>query len=166
MSQHHTPFLYPTQLTIPPEIRVYSIQILNQTLACTMDLRSHAKQAAWNVRGPAFSLLHHLFLALATKLDAYADLIAERIVVLGGITRGTVRMAAVQSTLLEYPSDLVEGSAHVRALVERLAPYATALRTDMTHAADIEGVGTATVYTDMLCGIEKQLGVFEAHLYP
>ena len=76
--------LHPTRMDIPAEIRRYVIQLLNQTLACTVDLRSHAKQAGWNVRGHDFVPLQALFATMASELDAYADLMAERIAVLGG----------------------------------------------------------------------------------
>jgi hypothetical protein len=76
--------LHPTRMDIPPEIRQYVIQLLNQTLACTVDLRSQVKQAGWNVRGPDFAPLQALFATMASELDAYADLMAERIAVLGG----------------------------------------------------------------------------------
>ena len=49
-SEHH-PFLYPTRIDLPPEIRLYLITLFNQTLACTVDLRSQVKQAVWNVKG-------------------------------------------------------------------------------------------------------------------
>jgi hypothetical protein len=39
------PFLHCTRSDICLEIRLYLIALLNQTLACTMDLRSHIKQA-------------------------------------------------------------------------------------------------------------------------
>ena len=37
--------LQPVRIDIPPEIRLYVIQLLQQTLTCTVDLRSHVKQA-------------------------------------------------------------------------------------------------------------------------
>jgi starvation-inducible DNA-binding protein len=46
---HHG--LSPVRIDIPPEIRLYVVQLLNQTLACTVDLRSQVKQACWNVKG-------------------------------------------------------------------------------------------------------------------
>src|SRR2546427_1402436 len=111
-----TPALQPTGIDIPPEIRRYVIQLLQQTLACTVDLRSHVKQACWNVKGHDFVPLHALFATMATELDAYTDLVAERLVVLGGVARGTVRTVAMHSTLPEYPGVLMDGDAHVRAL--------------------------------------------------
>ena len=110
--------LPPTGIDIPLEIRLYVITLLQHTLACTVDLRSQVKQAGWNVKGHDFGPLHALFATMATALEAYTDLVAERLVVLGGVACGTTRTAARQSTLPEYPDTLMEGSAHVRALME------------------------------------------------
>jgi starvation-inducible DNA-binding protein len=156
--------LHPIRSDLPLEIRVYLITLLNQILACTVDLRSYVKQAAWNVKGKEFSQLHVLFSIIAAELDAYTDLLAERIAVLGGVACGTVRVAAMQSTLPEYPSDLTAGTAHVLALAERIAPYAAALRASITHAADVEDASTASVYTDIARGVEKRLWGLEAYL--
>jgi DNA-binding ferritin-like protein len=92
--------LYPTRINIPLEIRRYLITLLNQTLACTVDLRSQVTQASWNVKGQDCSQLQVLFTTMAAELNAYANLMAERIIVLGGVALGTARTAALQSTLL------------------------------------------------------------------
>jgi starvation-inducible DNA-binding protein len=166
MSQSdQSPGLYATRIDIPLEIRAYLITLLNQTLACTVDLRFQVKHAAWNVKGHVFVQLRALFETIALELDAHMDLVAERITVLGGVVQGTVHTAATRSTLPEYPSDLVEGDAHVLVLAERLAHYATAIRAAIEHTADIEDAATANVYTDISRGIEKRLSLLETHLH-
>ena len=166
MNQYDTtPDLQPTGIDIPLEIRQYVIQLLQQTLACTVDLRSHVKQACWNVKGHDFGSLHALFATMATDLDTYTDLVAERLVVLGGVARGTTRTAATQSTLPEYPGALQEGYAHVRALAERFASCATALRDNIARAAEVEDAGSAAVYTDISRGVDKQLGGLDTYLH-
>jgi DNA-binding ferritin-like protein len=100
--------LSPVRIDIPLEIRLYVIQLLQQTLACTLDLRSQLKQACWNVKGHDLVLLHALFATMATELDAHTDLVAERLVVLGGVARGTVRTAATHSRLPEYPGAIMD----------------------------------------------------------
>jgi starvation-inducible DNA-binding protein len=157
--------LYPVRIDIPPEIRLYVIQLLNQTLACTVDLRSQIKQACWNIKGHHLVLLHALFATMTTELDAYTDLVAERLVVLGGMARGTARTAAMHSTLPEYPGAIMDGDAHVRALAERFASYATALRADIAHATDVEDAGSAALYTDISRGVDTRLGFLEAYLH-
>lgn len=161
----HAPLLHPTRIPIPLEIRVYLIAMLNLTLALTIDLRSHVKQAAWHVKGTECFPLQALFATIAGELDAYADLVAERITVLGGVARATAHSVATQSTLPEYPADLVDGSAHARALAERFAHYATAIRANIAHATDVEDANTASICTDISRGIENRLGALEAHLH-
>jgi starvation-inducible DNA-binding protein len=160
------PILHPTRIDIPMEIRLYLVTLLNRTLACTVDLRSQAIQASWNVKGPDFSQLQALFTTMATELDAYAGLMAERIVVLGGVALGTARTAALQSTLPEYPGDIAAGDAHVLALAERFAPYTTVVRDAIAHAADVGDADTAAVYTDISRGADQRLRFLESHLYP
>jgi starvation-inducible DNA-binding protein len=159
------PALHPTRIDIPPEIRLYLVTLLNQTLACTVDLRSQVKQASWNVKGQTFSQLQTLFDTIAIELDTYADLMAERLVGLGGVALGTARTAAAQSTLPEYPRDIATGVAHVLALAERFAPYTTAMRDAITHATDVGDADTAAVYTDISRGADKRLAGLDAHLH-
>ena len=162
--EHH-PLLHPTRINIPQEIRLYLITLLNQSLACTLDLQSQVKQASWNVKGTDFSQLQALFETIATELNAYVNLMAERIVVLGGEVLGTVRTAATQSTLPEYPGGLVDGNAHVLALAERFAHYTTAIGHAIARAADVGDANTAAIYTDISRGVDKRLGDLDARLH-
>lgn len=153
-----------TRIDIPPEIRLYVTQLLQQSLACTVDLHSQVKQAYWNVKGHDFSQLQALFASMAATLDTYSDVLAERLVVLGGVAWGTARTAAQQSTLPEYPATTREGPTHVWALADRFASYATLLRDGITRTAEVEDAGSAAVYTDLSRGVDRQLAVLEAHL--
>lgn len=154
-----------TRIDMPPEIRLDVITMLNQTLACTVDLRSQVRQACWNIKGKDFSLLRPLFATMMSELQTYTDMVAERITVLGGVVMGTVRMAAMQSKLPEYPDAVMEGNGHVLALVERFAHYAVTLRDDIALAADVEDAGSAAIYTDLSRGVDRQLWVLESHLH-
>ncbi|HEX9867941.1 MAG TPA: DNA starvation/stationary phase protection protein Dps [Candidatus Tectomicrobia bacterium] len=160
----HNEALHPTQMDIPAEIRRYVIQLLNQTLACTVDLRFHVKQAGWNVRGQDLAPLQALFASMASELDAYADLVAERIAVLGGTASGIAPTAAMQSMVAASPDAPVDGQAQLGALAERFAPYGRAMRGNIALAADVEDADTAAVYTDLSRGVDKQLWILEAHL--
>ncbi len=153
-----------TRIGMPPEIRLDVITMLNQTLACTVDLRSQVRQACWNMKGKDFSLLHPLLVTMLQELQMYTDMVAERITVLGGVVMGTVRMAAMQSNLPEYPDTVMEGDGHVLALVERFGHYAVNLRDNIALAADVEDAGSAAIYTDISRGVDRQLWVLETHL--
>jgi starvation-inducible DNA-binding protein len=160
------PVLHPTRIDIPVEIRLYVMTLLNQSLACTVDLRSQVKQASWNVKGKEGAQLRAVFATIATELDAYTDLMAERLVALGGVALGTTRTAATHSKLPESPGTITVGEAHVLALAERFGPYTTALRDAITHASDVGDADTAAVYTDISRGADNRLQFLEAFLQP
>ena len=94
--------LYDTRLDIPEDIRAKVTEILNQTLAATLDLKTQTKQAHWNVKGMDFYQLHELFDEIATELEEYVDMVAERVTALGSVAMGTARIAAANSILSEY----------------------------------------------------------------
>src|SRR5579859_4610991 len=102
--------MYETENDIPQNRRVEINALLNQRLADAVDLQTQMKQAHWNVKGPHFIGLHELFDQIDEAVEAYVDLIAERIVQLGGIAQGTARIAASRSQLEEYPLDIADGA--------------------------------------------------------
>ena len=62
-----------------------------------------------------------LFDEVAERAEEWVDELAERVTALGGFATGTVRMAASSSTLPEFPTDITDGMAYVRAVAERVA---------------------------------------------
>ena len=115
------PRLYSTKNDLPESARIEAIGLLNQRLADCIDLQTQCKQAHWNVKGPSFIALHKLFDEINEAVEEYVDLLAERVVQLGGIAEGTVGIVAKRSTLLDYPLVLSTGEEHVAALSEALA---------------------------------------------
>src|SRR5574340_313761 len=97
------PKMYQTENDISPKRRSELNALMNQRLADAVDLQMQMKQAHWNVKGPSFIGLHKLFDKVDEAVESYVDMIAERIVQLGGIAEGTVRAAAARSRLDEYP---------------------------------------------------------------
>src|SRR5947209_1374797 len=97
------PTLYETENDLPKAAREELIPLINQRLADALDLQLQLKQAHWNVKGPNFIGLHELFDDIDESVEGYVDLIAERIVQLGGIAEGTARAVAARSRLDEYP---------------------------------------------------------------
>src|SRR5262245_47857059 len=108
--------LRPTKNDLPESTRVQVVGLLNQRLADCIDLQAQCKQAHWNVKGPSFIALHKLFDEINEEVEEYVDLIAERIVQLGGVAEGTVGVVAERSTLVDYPISIVSGAEHVAAL--------------------------------------------------
>ena len=83
--------MYETENDIPQERRAELNALMNRRLADAVDLQMQMKQAHWNVKGPHFIGLHELFDQIDEAVESYVDLIAERIMQLGGIAEGTVR---------------------------------------------------------------------------
>jgi starvation-inducible DNA-binding protein len=157
-------FVYSTQIDIPVEIRSPVNILLNQSLATAIDLKTQIKYAHWNVKGQNFYQLHLLFDEIASEVEEFIDLIAERITTLGGQALGTVRIAAQKSELPEYPFDAFDGMDHVAALAERLAIYAKSLRQNINQTNELGDMNTNDLFVEISRAIDKRLWFLEAHL--
>ena len=158
-----TPTLYETENDLPKDGRVEVIGLLNQRLADIIDLQTQLKQAHWNVKGPHFIGLHELFDKIAEEVESYVDLIAERIVQLGGLAEGTVRVAASRSRLEEYPLDIADGAAHVEAVARALSTFGREARMSIEETDKFGDTDTADIFTEVSRGIDKWLWFVEAH---
>ena len=155
--------LHKTKIDIEQGAREKLIGLLNQRLADAADLKSQAKQAHWNVKGPNFIALHELFDQVSTEMDTHVDDIAERITTLGGTAMGTVRLAAQNSSLSEYPHEISDGTAHVDALSTALADFGKKVRADIDTTDEMDDKDTADILTGVSKGVDKLLWFVEAH---
>ena len=156
--------LYPTRIDLSADLRDRVAGLLNQTLAATIDLKTQTKQAHWNVKGMNFYQLHLLFDEMATELEEYTDMVAERITALASVAMGTARIAAADSILPEYDFGAVTGAEHVAALADRYALYAKHLREAIDATDEMGDADTADLYTEISRTIDKRLWFLEAHL--
>jgi len=156
--------LHKTKNGLSTETREKVIGILNARLADASDLKSQAKQAHWNVKGIHFFQLHELFDQVATAVEGHMDLIAERATALGGTALGTVRVAAQNSSLSEYPLEITDGTAHVDALSTALADFGNVVRRNIDETTDLGDADTADLFTEVSREIDKLLWFVEAHI--
>lgn len=154
----------PTRLDVRGKLRDSMIALLNQHLADTLDLYTQVKQAHWNVKGPNFIALHELFDRLAEDLEGPVDDIAERVTALGGVARGTARIAAQESRLPEFLHDRCEGLKAVALLADRYAALAASTRAAIDSAGKEGDADTADLFTGVSRGLDKALWFLEAHL--
>ena len=162
---------YSTRLGIDEDKRHQLVKLLNTTLAATSDLYSQTKQAHWNVKGKDFYQLHLLYDELAERLEEPLDLVAERIVLLGGYAYGTVRMAADASILSPFPGtnqegdqDTVNDPSFLTTLADRWAEYADHIRESDEKADEIGDPGTADLYDQIIHVAERGTWFIEGHL--
>jgi starvation-inducible DNA-binding protein len=154
--------LNPTKISLSVKARGEAIALLNEALADLSDLYSQAKQAHWNVRGKKFYQLHLLFDQAAGSVEGHIDTVAERVTQLGGYAEGTVRMAAKNSRLPEWPVNLDAEEEFVAAITDRFAITANALRAAIDAAAKVGDADTADLFTGVSRDLDKSLWFLEA----
>ena len=137
--------------------------LMNQRLADAIDLQMQMKQAHWNVKGPSFIALHELFDKVSEAVEGYVDTIAERIVQLGGIAEGTVRMSGARTRLQEYPLNIADGMAHVEGVARALSTFGREVRNTIGLADELGDADTADIFTEISRGTDKWLWFVEAH---
>lgn len=155
--------MHKTKNDLPESVRSQMIGLLQARLADSVDLMTQAKQAHWNVKGPAFIALHELFDKIAEASEEWVDTIAERIVQFGGVAEGTARTVAKRSTLPEYPLSISAGADHVQALASALAAYGSVTRRAIHQSAEVNDAGTSDMFTGISRETDKFLWFVEAH---
>jgi starvation-inducible DNA-binding protein len=103
-------------IALSQETRRASVDNLNQLLADTITLRDLYKKHHWQVSGPTFYQLHLLFDKHFGEQSELVDLIAERIMMLGGVS---VAMSAdvAEMTIIPRPP---KGREEVPVQISRL----------------------------------------------
>ena len=155
--------MHPTRNTLDAAKRGKSVVLLGSALIHALDLERQAKQAHWNVRGPNFKALHELFDEIAQQAEDLSDLLAERMVALGGTPDGRVSTVAQRSTLAAHPLEAQDGAAHIEALAGAIAAFGTLARAAIDDAAGWGDADTADVFTELSRDLDKSLWLVEAH---
>lgn len=155
---------YETNNDLPEGVREQVTEILNERLAAAIDLAAQAKQAHWNVKGPQFIALHRLFDEIYAAAAEYADLLAERVVQLGGIADGTLQSVAQRSDLTAYPRGIADGADHVGALGRALAEFGAGMRRSIDETDNVGDRCSADICTEISRGTDKWLSFVEAHV--
>jgi starvation-inducible DNA-binding protein len=157
------PKMFETENDMPKKRRKELNKLMNQRLADAVDLQLQMKQAHWNVKGPHFISLHELFDKVAEAVEGYVDLIAERIVQLGGTAEGTLRVSASRTRLEEYPLTISDGLDHVKAVALALATFGQSARSSINQVTELDDADSADLFTEVSRGIDKWLWFVEAH---
>ena len=155
--------MHPTKNDLPQKVRSKVGSVLADRLADATDLMLQTKQAHWNVKGPSFIALHELFDKVNDAAEDWVDLIAERIVQLGGQAEGTLQAAAARTSMTPYPISIVSGKDHVEALSSALASFGKKARSAIDKTDKLGDKDTADVFTEVSRDVDKYLWFVEAH---
>ncbi len=77
---------------------------------------------------------------------------------------GTVRLAAENSSLSEYPHEIADGADHVDALSSALADFGKKVRKNIDETDELGDMDTADLFTEISRNINKLLWFVEAHI--
>ncbi|TPG66458.1 Dps family protein [Hymenobacter nivis] len=99
-------------------VRLESVQMLNQLLVDTMSLRDLYKKSHWQVTGPTFYQLHLLFDKHYEEQSELVDTIAERIQILGGVAFAMAADVAENTLIPRPPRDREEAPVQISRLLE------------------------------------------------
>ncbi|QKG51988.1 Dps family protein [Hymenobacter sp. BRD67] len=100
------------------EVRLASVNMLNQLLADTISLRDLYKKHHWQVVGPTFYQLHLLYDKHYEEQAELVDTIAERIQILGGVAVAMAADVAETTSIPRPPRDREEAPVQVSRLLE------------------------------------------------
>jgi len=146
---------------LPEEQQAKLIELLNRRLADAIDLQLQSRQAYWNVKGPHFMALRELFDKVAQGVEEYANLIAGRIVQLGGMAEGTAHTVVGRSSLDGYRLASADGNSHIDALSTTLTDFGRHTRYASDQASELKDADTAAIFTEIARGIDKWLWFVE-----
>jgi starvation-inducible DNA-binding protein len=105
-----------------------------------------------------------LFDEIAQLAEGHADLVAERITLLGERADGTARVAAERSRLTEYPPSVRTGLTHPTAGADRLAAFDRTARTVIDQSVEIGDVDTVDLSAGIVRALDQRWQLVEAHL--
>jgi starvation-inducible DNA-binding protein len=158
---------YTTGINPSEDVRETVIELLNVRLADSLDLSTQARQAFWSVKSIDFHKVHLLVFLLgkvAEHAAEYLNMIAEHTIVLGGIPRGTARLAIKSSSLPEYNLNAITCKDHLKTLSRALAKYLILIHEAKDEADGLGDKGTAHMFNEIAHRIDEDLYFLEIQL--
>jgi starvation-inducible DNA-binding protein len=154
---------FPIALT--HDARMYSCQLLNQTLADTQILYALYKKHHWLMRGATFYQLHLLLDKHADEQLELIDMIAERVQTLGGVAVGDPRHVAEITTIPRPPNGAEEVPAMLSRLLEAHEMILTSAHDAAARSAEMGDDGTNDLLvSDVIRTGEMQAWFLAEHL--
>jgi starvation-inducible DNA-binding protein len=146
--------------TTPYTARLTANSWLQRLLPELVALSLDAKQAHWNVTGPAFLPLHALTDEIAADAREWTDRVAERALALGFPVDARARTVA--SATGEFPAGYLTDREVIGELTLGIDRAADTARRSLTDIATAEPVAH-DITLDVLEGLEKYRWMLETH---
>ncbi len=157
--------LIPMPLALKESARRQSVENLNQLLADTMTLRDMYKKHHWQVSGPMFYQLHLLFDKHYATQAELVDTIAERIMLLGGISIAMAQDVVDNTTIPQPPKDRECPESQLTRLLQAHEITLQAARSMARQASEVGDDGTNDMLvSDVIRSNELQVWFVSQHL--
>ena len=138
---------------------------LNQLLADTLTLRDLYKKHHWQVAGPTFYQLHLLFDKHYEEQAELVDEIAERIMMLGGVSIAMAADVAETTIIPRPPKGREEVPVQISRLIRAHEMILEEARTMARQAADADDQGTNDLLvSEVIRHNEMQVWFVSQHL--
>jgi starvation-inducible DNA-binding protein len=139
-------------------------EVLQATLVDLIALSLQAKQAHWNVAGPAFRSLHELFDEMTGSLREWYDDVAERLVALRTPADGRPSTVSEAGRVDELPEGQIPDREAVRLILNRVEALAGRIRAELARLGELDPV-TQDMLIGIVQGLEKQAWMLRAHKF-
>ena len=136
--------------------------ILQATLIELIDLSLQAKQAHWNVVGPAFKAVHLFLDELTDQYRDWYDEVAERMTAIGAAPDGRSGTVSAGSPLEPLPAGQLRDADVLAAFDARVTLVADRVRGRLEPLGAEDPV-SQDILTGILQGLEKQRWMLRAH---
>ena len=142
-----------------------SVENLNQLLADTMALRDMYKKHHWQVTGPSFYSLHLLFDKHFGEQAELVDAVAERVMMLGGVSIAMAQDVAETSIIPRPPRGHESAEAQIDRLLKAHEAVLEEARSMARDAAKVGDDGTNDlIVSDVIRSNEMQVWFLAEHV--
>lgn len=154
-------------LALEDNARKQSVEILNAVLVNTMTLRDLYKKHHWQMSGPTFYQLHLLLDKHYEEQAELVDLLAERIMALGGISIAMAPDVAELTTIPRPPKGREDVPTQIARLLEAHEIILRQAREGADQADEAGDDGTNDMLvSDVVRTNEPQVWFLAEHLAP
>jgi len=161
---NNTAKLKPTHNPLPVDQRAQAIGTLNNLIADMLDVSMLIRHIRWNL--VSTESVSNIFEPAFHKLDEKADLLAQRVVALGGFVPATAKKISQDSSIEDFPAQPLNEEAYKNAIIVRLGQLARSAGQALHNADNIHDPVTSYHLTEAAVAIERELSIFERHLAP
>ncbi|OEK00077.1 hypothetical protein BFP97_00460 [Roseivirga sp. 4D4] len=139
------------------------VEKLNQLLINYQVHYQNLRLFHWNVKGPFFFILHEKFEELYNEAALKIDEVAERILALNGIPKGSLKNILANADV-ESHEEIMEADAMVEAITKANLVLVSNLGELLEEAGKAGDEGTLDIFTSYLQELQKQNWMLKSFL--